>query len=131
MFYWAHMFAGEEIFIKLTNLWKKRLASIKYKLKETLFAFQGILLSKNLKNEWRKIKNITKINKYVCINACLNLPQRHNLAWQPCDDSWARAVFKMACSILGLLSPWYQTTAKRTTWVSRVNILRVYSLRFT
>ena len=35
-------------------------------------------------------------NKYVCINACLNLPQRHNLAWQPCDDSWARAVFKMA-----------------------------------
>ena len=26
-------------------------------------------------------------NKYVCINACLNLPQGHNLAWQPCDDS--------------------------------------------
>ena len=111
-------------------------------------------------------------NKYVCINACLNLLQRYNLAWQQCDDSWARAVFKMAafsnvpivvmwtfvrnrmlpqikqqqlepycnwyyyfflfsCSILGLLSPWYQTTAKRTTWVSRVNILRVYSLRFT
>ena len=35
-------------------------------------------------------------NKYVCINACLNLPQRHNLAWQPCDDSCAHAVFKMA-----------------------------------
>ena len=35
-------------------------------------------------------------NKYVCINACLNLPQRYNLAWQQCDDSWARAVFKMA-----------------------------------
>ena len=111
-------------------------------------------------------------NKYVCINACLNLPQRYNLAWQQCDDSWARAVFKMAafsnvpvvamwtfvqnrilpqikqqqlepyclwyyhfflfsCSILGVLSPWYQTTAKRTTRVSRVNILRVYSLRFT
>ena len=28
-----------EIFIKLTNLWEKRLASLKYKLKETLFAF--------------------------------------------------------------------------------------------
>ena len=107
------------------------------------------------------------------IHACLNFQQLHNLAWQPCDDSWARAVFKMAtfsnvpivvmwtfvrnrmlpqikqqqlepycswyyyifflfpCSVLGLLSPWYQTTAKRTTWVSRVNILRVYSLRFT
>ena len=39
LFYWVHMFAGEEIFIKLTNLWKKRLASLKYKLKETLFAF--------------------------------------------------------------------------------------------
>ena len=59
--YWVYMFASQEIFIKLTSLRKRRLASLKYKLKETLFAFLAKSAVQELKkNEWRKIKKITK-----------------------------------------------------------------------
>ena len=46
------------------------------------------------------------INIFV-LRACLNLPQGHNLAWQPCNDSWAAAVFKMAVfSNVPILAMW-------------------------
>ena len=35
----------------------------------------------------RVLLGLVASNKCACINACLNLPQRHYLAWQPCDDS--------------------------------------------
>ena len=43
----------------------------------------------------RVLLGLVASNEYICINACLNLPQRHILAWQPRDDSCPRAVFKM------------------------------------
>ena len=47
------MFASQEIFIKLTSLGKRRLASLKYKLKETLFAF----LAKSAVQELKKMSD--------------------------------------------------------------------------
>ena len=51
--YWVYMFASQEIFIKLTSLRKRRLASLKYKLKETLFAF----LAKSAVQELKKMSD--------------------------------------------------------------------------
>ena len=50
---WVYMFASQEIFIKLTSLRKRRLASLKYKLKETLFAF----LAKSAVQELKKMSD--------------------------------------------------------------------------